>query len=249
MLEADKQFENMNDVTQGHTVHAFNDELAGLRGLVLEMGELVVEQVSNSVKALCEEDVDLGHRVVEQDRQVDQYDMRVDEEIFRVLALRQPLAGDLRLVLALSKVSGELAQAGNKAKKIARFASRIVEDDARKPRRRLMRDIRRMQDRACCMLESSMDAIAKLDMTTAVDIVKRDEELDEDFDAALRYLVTFVLEDASCIAAVLDMVFILKALERVGDHANHIAEQVIFVAEGRDVRYLSTDVLEQDYAE
>jgi phosphate transport system protein len=233
----------MSDVTTGHTMQAFNAELAQLRGLVMEMGELVVEQVTNAVKALVEDDVGLGSRVVEQDRRVDQFDMQVDEEVLNILALRQPVATDLRLVLALSKSAGELAQAGNKAKKIARFAAQVANDDARKPRRRLLRDIRRMQDQACCMLERSLEALARVDVPAAVTIVKEDATLDEEFEAALRYLVTFMLEDPSAIAAVLDMVFVLKALERVGDHANHIAEQVVFVAEGRDVRYVSPDAL------
>ena len=233
----------MNNIIQGHTVQAYDGQLSQLLGLVLEMGEMVVEQVGKAVQALYDSDEDLARRVVEQDRNVDQLDMQAVEEVLRVLALRQPVASDLRLVLALSKSATELASAGNKAKKIARFAILLSDDELRKPRRKLLRDVHLMQERACGMLERSLDALAKLDVPTAVEIVKGDDELDEEFDAGMRHLTTFVLEDPSAIRGVLDMVFVLKALERVGDHANHIAEQVIFIAEGRDVRYLSPEVL------
>ena len=208
------------------------------------MGELVLEQVGKAVKALSDKDHELARRVVEQDRHVDQFDMRADEEGLRVLALRQPLATDLRLVLALSKSVNELASAGNKAKKIARFSMLLTADDLRQPNRKLLRHVCLMKENACDMLRRSLRALSEMDVAAAVEIVKEDDELDEEFEAGMRHLSTFMLEDSSAIRRVLDMVFVLKALERVGDHANHIAEQVIFVAEGRDVRYLSPDVLE-----
>jgi phosphate transport system protein len=234
----------MNDVTQGHTVHAYNDELAQLRSVVLDMGKLVVDQAKNAVKALCENDEALSDSVVERDRQVDQFDMEADEEVVRVLALRQPVAMDLRLVLALSKVASELAQAGNKAKKIAHCSAHLSDDQTRMPHKKLLRHVRLMNERAYSMLERSLEALAKVDVKAAIAVVKEDDELDQEFDAGMRHLVTFVWDNPSTISRVLDMVFVLKALERVGDHANHIAQQVIFVAEGRDVRYVSPETLE-----
>lgn len=234
----------MTDITQGHTISAYDQELAQLRGLVLEAGELVLEQVANAVKALCDGDLALGRWVVDHDRQVDQYDMQVDAAIVRTLALRQPTACDLRLVLALSKIVGEISSAGNKARKIAAFAVRLHSQEGRQPSSRLLRDVRLMKERACSMLERSLDALARVDVPLAIAVLKEDDDLDEEFDAGMRHLVTFMLEDPSALSRVLDMVFALKALERVGDHANHIAEQVIFIAEGRDVRYLSPAVLD-----
>jgi len=237
----------MTDITQGHIVVAYNEELAQLRGLVLEAGELVLEQISNAVKALCEGDINLGRRVVEQDRRVDQFDMEVDAAILGIVARRQPTASDLRLVLALSKIVAEISSAGNKARKIATCAIRLYGQEGRQPSSRLLRDVKLMNDRACCMLERSIDALAQMDVAKAIGILKEDDALDEEFDAGMRHLVTFMLEDSSTLSRILDMVFALKALERVGDHANHIAQQVIFVAEGRDVRYMSPDVLEASH--
>jgi phosphate transport system protein len=237
----------MTDITQGHTITAYDKELAQLRGLVLEAGELVVEQVGDAVKALCDGDFNLGRRVVEQDHRVDQFDMDVDAAILRIVALRQPAASDLRLVLALSKIMGEISSAGNKARKIAACSIRLHAQEGRQPSSRLLRDVKLMKDRACSMLERSIDALSQMDVTEAIGVLKEDDELDEEFDAGMRHLVTFMLEDSSALSRVLDMVFVLKALERVGDHANHIARQVIFVAEGRDVRYLSSEVLEASH--
>jgi phosphate transport system protein len=162
----------------------------------------------------------------------------------RVVALRQPAASDLRLIMALSKIMGEISSAGNKARKIAAFAVRLYNQEGRQPSSRLLRDVKLMKERACRMLEHSLEALTRLDVAQAIAVLKEDDDLDEEFDAGMRYLVTFMLEDPAAISRVLDMVFALKALERVGDHANHIAEQVIYVVEGRDVRYLSPDALE-----
>jgi phosphate transport system protein len=233
----------MHDITQGHTVASDNEALAQLRGVVLSLGELVVGQVTKAVKALCEGRPDLARQVIEADRQVGEHDMEADEEVVRILALREPKAIDLRLVLGLSKCARELVSAGGKARKIARFALSLDRESERQPRRQLLRDVKLMNDRACCMLERSLDALARIDVPAAIGIAKEDDALDDEFDAAMRHLVTFMLEDPSEIARVLDMVFVLKSLERVGDHASHIAEQVVFVAEGRDIRYVSIDSL------
>ncbi len=237
----------MTDITKGHTLHAFDDDLAQLRGLALEMGEILLNQIGDAVGALSRRDARLAEQVVEKDRQIDQLDMRATEEVERLLAVRAPVARDLRLVLALSKVVSELARGGNKAKKIANFTLQIEADDERTPGRKLMHHVMRMKEYACCMLERSLDALAKLDVQAAVEIIRDDDELDEEFDASLRHLVTFMWDNPTAIGKVLDMVFVLKALERIGDHANHIAQQVIFVAEGRDVRYINPELLEGKY--
>lgn len=233
----------MNDITKGHTVHAFDDDLSQLRGVVLQMGELVVEQVENAIKALCDRDEHLGRMVAERDRQVDQFDMQANEDIEHLFALRKPVARDLRLVLALAKVVSELARAGNKAKKIALFAVQLEGEDDRAPGKKLLHHVRAMNEQACCMLERSLEALATMNVEAAVEIIKEDDKLDAEFDASIRHLVTFMWENPVTITKVLDMVFVLKALERVGDYANHIAQQVVFVVEGRDVRYISPETL------
>ncbi len=238
----------MIDITKGHTLHAFDDDLAQLRGLVLEMGEIVIAQVRDAVDSLGNRDPQLAESVVEKDRQVDQLDMEANEEIEKLFAVRQPVASDLRLVLALSKVVSELARAGNKAKKVANFTLQFEGEEARAPGKKLMHHVRRMSERACQMLEHGLEALTRLDVQAAVGLIKEDDELDEEFDASMRHLVTFMWDSPATITKVLDMVFVLKALERIGDHANHIAQQVIFVVEGKDVRYVSPEILESKYS-
>ena len=234
----------MNDITQDHTVLAYNEELAQLRGVVLEMGELVTGQVSDAIKALCKGDMGRARQVLEHDRKVGELDIEVDGEIHRLIALRQPKASDLRLVLAFSKSVAELSRIGDRAREIAAFAERLDDDENRKPRKKLLRHIKLMNERACCMLERSLESLTTVDVPAAIEILKEDAELDDEFDAGMRHLVTFMWENPSAITRVLDMVFVLKALERVGDHAKHIAQQVVFVAEGRDVRHLNPELLE-----
>jgi len=233
----------MTDVTRGHTVRSYDEELARLRGAVLEMGELVVEQVSSAAQALCENDAQKGRTVADKDSDVHQFDMAVNEHIEQLFALRQPVATDLRLVLGLSKVVATLARVGDKAKKIALFAVQMDGEETRTPSKRLLRHVRSMNERACCMLDSSLDALAKLDVKAAVEIIREDDELDEEFDAGMRHLVTFMWENPSAVTKVMDMIFVIKALERVGDYANHVAQQVIFIARGRDVRYVNPEYI------
>lgn len=233
----------MQDIAQGHTVESYNEDLVKLRGLVLEMGDLVIEQVGLAVQCLFEGDADLARKVAARDSEVDQLDMQANEDILRILVVRQPKASDMRLVLGLMRAVDALAKVGNKAKKIAGFAIGLHTDQHRIPRKRLLRDVHLMSERACDMLQRSLDALIKIDAEAAVAIGKEDDALDDEFDAGMRHLVTFMLEDSSSIARVLDMVFALKALERVGDHASHIAEQVIFIAKGRDVRYANAEFI------
>lgn len=235
----------MKDVTSGHTVLAYNEDLKHLRGMVMEMGELVLEQTQNAVKALAEGDGELARRVIERERRVNQFDIETDEEVLDVIVRRQPAAIDLRLVLALSKVVANLERAGDKAEEIAWCTIRVLDRNGKRPKKKVMRHVLQLNEMACCLLERSLDALAKLDVEAAIGVIKDDADLDEEFDAALRHLITFVFEDPGHLGHMLDLVFTLKALERIGDHATNIAEQVIFIAEGRDVRYQNAENLAQ----
>jgi phosphate transport system protein len=226
--------------TRGHTVKAYDSELAQLRGLVLEMGERVVEQVTDAVAAVVEGDPDPAHEVVNRERKIDYFELDVDESIFNIIARRQPAAVDLRLVLALSKVVGNLERAGDKAEDIAECALRIQGRDGC-PDAAIYHHVSRLGKQACCMMERAMDALGRTDVEQALDVFADDRGLADEVAAAMRHLMSFVVEDPSLLSQVIDLLFAVKALERIGNHAGNIAEQVIFVAKGRDVRYQSRE--------
>ncbi len=233
----------MNDVTKGHTVHAYDQELGRVRGLVLEMGEQVLEQTRMAVNALAEGDPGLARQVVDREPRVDHFELDADEAIFSLIAKRQPAALDLRLILALSKVVGDLERAGDKAEQIAWCVIRLLERDGQQPASRILHHVRRLDEVARSMLERSLEALNQLDVEGALDVFADDHRLDEEFEAGLRHLMTFVLEDSSLVGQLVDLVFALRALERIGQHAGNIAEQVIFIAKGKDVRYQNKEVL------
>jgi len=226
--------------TRGHTVRAYDHELAQLRGLVLEMGERVVEQVSDAVTAMVEGIPAPAQRVIERERKIDYFELDVDEDIFSIIAKRQPAAVDLRLVLALSKVVGNLERAGDKAEDIAECALRL---QGREPCRDtgIFHHVTRLGKMSCCMMERALDGVARTDVDQALDVFADDSGLADEVAAAMRHLMSFVVEDPSLLSQVIDMIFAVKALERIGNHAGNIAEQVIFVAKGRDVRYQSRE--------
>jgi len=232
-----------DDVTKGHTVRRYDDELAKLRGLVLEMGEYALEQLRSAVEALTTGDAALARRVVDKERRLDYLELDSDEAIFNLIAKRQPAAIDLRLILALSKATGDLERAGDKASQIAWCTIRLLEREGQQPSAKLMHHVRSLHAQSAGMLERSLQALAQADVDQALDVFEVGKRLDEEFDAALRHLMTFVMEDVTLVGQVLDLVFALRALERVGDHASNIAEQVIFVAKGRDVRYQNKEIL------
>jgi phosphate transport system protein len=233
----------MNDVTKGHTVHAYDQELGRVRGLVLEMGEYVLEQTRMAVNALADGDPGLARQVVDGEPRVDHFELDTDEAIFSLIAKRQPAALDLRLILALSKVVGDLERAGDKAEQIAWCVIRLLERDGQQPASRILHHVRRLDEVARSMLERSLEALNQLDVEGALDVFAEDHRLDEEFEAGLRHLMTFVLEDSSLVGQLVDLVFALRALERIGQHAGNIAEQVIFIAKGKDVRYQNKEVL------
>lgn len=231
------------DVTKGHTVRRYDEELGDIRGLVLEMGEYALEQLRAAVTALNTGDVNLARRVVDKERRLDYFELDADEAIFNLIAKRQPAAIDLRLVLALSKATGDLERTGDKATQIAWCTIRLMEREGQQPSPRLLHHVRSLHDISSAMLERAMEALGTADVDAALDVFARAKQLEDEFDVALRHLMTFVLQDVSLVGQVLDMVFALRALERVGDHAGNIAEQVIFVAKGRDVRYQNKENL------
>ena len=220
------------DPAEGHTARVFDTALAELRLHVVAMGGLAIDQVSMAVRALLDGDADLAGVVLSREPRINELERNVDREAFRLIALHQPMAGDLRMAKAASRITVELERVGDEAKKIARFANRLATGEPQGPVRAVTRYLRHMADLTTGMLREAVRALDESDPELARGVAGRDSELDAEFAAALRQLLTLAMQDQRFFSATIDTVFALKGLERIGDHAKNIAEQVLFVASG-----------------
>jgi phosphate transport system protein len=227
----------MNELTEGHTVRQFDGDLANLRVMLLEMGGLVVDQAERAVRALLEGDTELARGVIARDKVVDRYDVRVDEESHRVLIRRQPVATDLRAVIAVGKAVADLERVGDEAKKIARHALELNDHTTPRPAQEILYDVRRMAETALPMLRAAIECFDALDADAAAELMARDDDVDAECRAATRRLLTLVLEDGRNMRHTVDAMFVVKALERIGDHARNLAAHVTYLVHGRDVRH------------
>lgn len=234
----------MNERPRGHTVTRFDDDLLSLRDLVLEMGGYVLNQIEQAVHALREEKVELARDVVNRDHVVNGYDVKCDEESISLLALRQPVASDLRTVFSLNKCVTDLERIGDEAKKLARVAIRLYESDSSFPNQQLLRDASTMANLASAMLRGALKALEGLDVQRALEVSKCDAELNSEFQASLRRLTTYIMEDSRNLGHAIDVIIAVKGLERIGDHAKNIAEYVVYLVKGKDVRHISPYSLE-----
>lgn len=234
-------------ISQGaHTVKQFDVQLANLRNLVLEMGGLVEEQIKHAIQALDDEDVTAAREVIARDQVVNGLQVKADEDCVSLVALRQPLGSDLRLIMSLSKIVTDLERIGDEAEKIARMTVKTYDGISSPPSAKLLRDVVPMAKLAQNMLHDCLDALARLDVEKAVEVAQGDDELDQEFQSALRRLITYMMEDPRTIGHAINVIFIVKALERIGDHSKNIAEYLIYLVKGKDVRHVSMDVLVQD---
>jgi phosphate transport system protein len=206
----------------------------------------VEDQIKRALAALDDEDVSAAREVIARDHLVNGLEVRADEESVNLIALRQPLGRDLRLIIALSKTVTDLERIGDEAERIARMVVHLYDTDNSPPSNRLFRDVLRLAELAEKMLRASLDAMARLDVQKAVEITQWDHELDGDFQYAMRNLTTFAMEDHRNIGHIIDVIFMLRALERIGDHAKNIGEYVIYLVRGKDIRHASTTELAQD---
>ena len=221
------------DPVEGHIQKSVDQGLIDLRMHVVEMGGLVIGQVSSAVKALLVRDARLAELVLSREPLVNDYDARLDNLTQNFIALHQPVANDLRMVRAMSRASLELERVGDESKKIARFAARVGAVSSHDPVVAVARYLRHMADLYVAMLRNAVRALDEASPELAREVLLRDAEIDEEFAAALRQLMTFVMEDQQFIKATIDTVFALKGLERVGDHAKNVSEQVLYMIEGR----------------
>lgn len=230
-----------------HLSTQFDAELDDLRALLTRMGGLVEEQVRAATLALVESDADGVKQVVARDAEVDQFEIEIDNVCTHVIAKRQPAAVDLRVVMMVSKTVTDLERIGDEAKKIAKASGKIIERNSRTPCPQIM-VVRHMGEQCAAMLHEVLNAFVRMDAEAALQVVRKDKEIDQHFRAITRELVTYMMEDPRTISNALDIIFSVKSLERIGDHCKNIAKDVIFVVGGRDVRHLKLDELEQEAA-
>ncbi len=227
-----------------HTSKQYDAELEAVRAKVLEMGGLVEQQIVNALEALLRADLKLARDVMQSDARVNALEVQVDEDCSHIIARRQPAAGDLRMIMMMVKTITDLERIGDEATKIARTAQRIYEEDRMfKPR---FTEIKTMVKIVREMLRTSLDSFARLDVSQTVEVAKQDEQVDEQFRAAMRQLITFMLEDPRTISMSLEVLFVAKAVERIGDHAKNISEYVVYMVKGKDIRHTSLQDIERE---
>lgn len=227
-----------------HTFKQYDAELEAVRAKVLEMGGLVEQQIVQALEALVKLDSNLAKEVMENDHRVNGLEVQIDEDCSHIIARRQPAAGDLRMVMMMVKTITDLERIGDEATKIARTAQKIYEEDRMyKPR---FNEIKSMVALVREMLRTALDGFARLDVSKTVEVAKQDELVDEQFRAATRQLITFMLEDPRTISMSLEVLFVAKAIERIGDHAKNIAEYVVYMVKGKDVRHTSVQEMERE---
>jgi len=227
-----------SDIT-GHISRRFNKDLENLRNMVLTMGGLVEQQLSSAIAAIVSGDSELGLKVANDDYKVNKLEVNIDEECSRVLAIRAPAAGDLRLIVAIIKTITDLERVGDEAEKIGFLASQLAAMDRPSDS---YRELKNLGNHVLQMLRDAMNAFARLDVDGSYKVVREDEEVDQEYDTIARQGITFMMEDPQNIRRVMNVMWAARALERIGDHSKNICEYVIYMVEGRDVRH--TDLVE-----
>ncbi|KHL69121.1 MULTISPECIES: phosphate signaling complex protein PhoU [Pseudomonas] len=233
---------NKDSHTQ-HISQQFNAELEEVRSHLLAMGGLVEKQVNDAVIALIEADSGLAQQVRDVDDQTNQMERDIDEACLRILARRQPAASDLRLVISISKSVIDLERIGDEASKIARRAIELCEEGSA-PRGYV--EVRHIGDQVRRMVRDALDAFARFDAELALSVAQYDKTVDREYKTALRELATYMMEDPRSISRVLSIIWALRSLERIGDHARNIAELVIYLVRGTDVRHMGLKRMQQE---
>jgi phosphate transport system protein len=226
-----------------HLSTQFDTELNNVSSRVLEMGGLVESQLRHAMYALSQYSAESVAKVLEIEDLVNAMEVEIDRELSSIIARRQPTARDLRLLMAISKTTANLERVGDETAKIARMVQSII-DKSGTVRALPSSDLRVAADMASGLLRKALDALARLDTTSAVSILKEDDLIDKEFDGFVRKLITYMMEDPRTISASLDLLFLAKAIERIGDHAKNIAEFIIYIVKGADVRHTSMEAIE-----
>ena len=234
-------------ISTEHTSKQFDAELDTVRAQVLQMGGLVESQIRLAIEALVHDDVPLMNRVINDDHRVNAMEVQIDESCNQIIARRQPAAGDLRMVMTVVKTITDLERIGDEAAKIARMGKLLSQ------RKSLIlpryTEVKRIAELALDMLHKSLDAFARLDLFYTAQVVRQDELVDEEFRTILRYLITYMMEDPRTISTALEILFIAKAIERIGDHAKNMSEYVVYMVKGKDVRHVTVEEIEREVLE
>jgi phosphate transport system protein len=228
---------------KSHISSQFNAELEDVRQRVLAMGGLVEQQIIDATRALMDADHALAERVMRNDTQVNQLEVYIDEECSRILARRQPTASDLRLVYAVIKTITDLERIGDEANKIARMASDLSQQERFSDG---MVEVQHLSQHVSQMVHDALDSFARMDVDAALAVARKDQQIDREYEALLRQCITFMMEDPRTIRRVMDIIWSVRALERIGDHAKNITEYVIYFVKGKDVRHLSIEDMERE---
>jgi len=231
-------------MTDKHLSTQFDAELSGISGRVLEMGGLVESQVAQAIYALTNFSGETASQVLQQEERVNQMEVEIDRDLSAIIARRQPTARDLRLLIAVSKTIANLERVGDEAARIARTVQRLINTGVSSRMRLPVADLAFEAELATAQLRKALDAFARLDTARALEVLKQDDQIDQEFDGLLRKLITYMMEDPRTISASIDLVFVAKAIERVGDHAKNLAEVIIYVVKGTDVRHTSVAAVE-----
>lgn len=222
---------------EGHTVRRYDGELNHLHLRVVELGGLALHQTRSALAALQERDVRIARAVIGREWEVNRLDVSIDDDLISVIARRAPVARDLRIVMAFAKTVNELERVGDEANKVARLAIGLFDGFRLDPGDAQMWDVQTMGRRVVELLERAMDALDRLDVVAAQAVAGSRRELDAECQAGLRRLTTYVMEDARNVGQVITLTQIIKALERIGDHARHVGEYVVYLVSGEDVRH------------
>ncbi len=217
-----------------HIASVFDGELEDIRTDLMNMGGQVEQQLADAVHAICEADSQLAEQVIQRDNKVDEMELEIDEACVLVIARRQPAASDLRLIVAVTRAVADLERIGDEAKKIAKHALELTESG---PSPMGYSEVRHLAQSVSQILRNSLDSFARFDAETAMATLKEDKKIDMEYKTALRELVTYMMEDPRSISRVINILWVVRSLERIGDHAKNLCEQVVFVVKGKDIRH------------
>lgn len=225
------------EIYSQHTSNKFNEELERLRSDFLEMGRTVKQQVTDSLHALLNQDISLAESTRELDRETNRFENQIDKACEQIIALRQPAAVDLRLVLSINRAIVDLERIGDEASRVAKQAIDLSNSESSS---KSLHEVSHIGELVTDMLSSVLIAFENRDIELAYKVVKSDKNVDREYQSTMRALITFMMEDSRSISGVLNIIWILRALERIGDHACNLAEQVIYQVSGTDVRHMKT---------
>jgi len=234
-----------NDINQHshHISQQFNADLEEVKNSMLEMGGMVEKQLSDAIEALITADSGLAQLVREDDAAINAMEIKIDEECNRILVRRQPAASDLRLILSVIKSVNDLERIGDESAKIARLAIELTEQQESTQG---YVEIRHIGERVRKMVHTALDAFARYDVDAALAVAKEDVNVDMEYSSAMRAMITYMIEDPRCISRVLNILWALRALERIGDHAKNVAEHVVYLVKGTDVRHIDISGFEDE---